>query len=45
LREWELLGDVLDRAAGAALEASKGYPKQGKRAEQVGDAFRVALRG
>jgi hypothetical protein len=45
LREWELLGDVLDRAAGAALEASSGYPKQGKRAEQVGDAFRGALQG
>jgi hypothetical protein len=45
LREWELLGDVLDRAAGAALEASSGYPKKAKSAKQIGEAFRGALSG
>lgn len=45
LREWELLGDVLDRAAGAALEASSAYPKKRNRVEQIGEAFRGALSG
>ena len=43
LQEWELLGQVLDRATGAALDASRGYPKKLKARDTVAAAFRQGL--
>jgi hypothetical protein len=45
LREWELIGEALDRATEAALGASRSYPKRSKDQAKVSEAFRAALRG
>jgi len=45
LREWEVLGATLDRAADAALRASSSYPKSAKVADKVAQSFREALKG
>lgn len=45
LREWEVLGATLDKAADAALRASSSYPKSPKVAQKVSEAFRGALKG
>jgi hypothetical protein len=44
LREWEAIGQALDRATEAALEAGRSYPKRAKEQAKVSEAFRAALR-
>jgi len=44
LREWEVLGAALDRAAAAALGACKSYPKSPEGMSQAVTAFHAALR-
>jgi len=43
LREWEILGDVVDQAMRAGLGASKSYPKKDKRRIEVTSAVRSIL--
>ncbi len=43
LREWEILGNVVDRAMRAGLAASKSYPKQDDRKLDVTAAVRSTL--
>ncbi len=43
LREWEVLGAALDRAAAATLGCSKSYPKDETRLAEALAAFRDAL--
>lgn len=43
LREWEVLGDALDRATHAALATGRAWPGQGAKREAALAAFREAL--
>lgn len=43
LQAWEILGDSLDRAARAALSASKSYPAKARQRDLVELAFQDAL--
>jgi hypothetical protein len=44
LREWQAIGQALDRATDAALGASRSYPSREKEQAKVSEAFRAALR-